>query len=76
MKVVRVFIKPAGTSWADFPIPDEGTDMMKIMPMIKLEGMFIKENAMVPIDAILFCALLTIPDNTPPALVFPTGKPN
>jgi hypothetical protein len=75
MRVLRVFIKPNGTSWVDFPVQD-GIMMQQILPQIRLDGMFVIDQAVVPWDSMLFGAMLNLPDTVQPSFQIPTGKPN
>jgi hypothetical protein len=75
MRVLRVFIKPNGTSWVDFPVQD-GATMQQILPQIRLDGIFVIDQAVVPWDSMLFGAMLSLPDQQPPSFQIPTGKPN
>ncbi|HEX8838230.1 MAG TPA: hypothetical protein VF748_14910 [Candidatus Acidoferrum sp.] len=75
MRVLRVFIKPAGNSWIDFPVPD-GATMQQVLPQVRLDGMFVHDRAAIPWDGMLFGAMLDLPDSSHLSMVVPSGKPN
>lgn len=76
MRIMRVFIKPAGTSWVDFPMAENTTTMQQVLPAVRLDGMFIQDTAAIPWDGMLFAAMLDMPDNARPTMAFPSGKLN
>ncbi len=73
MRILRIFIKPNGSQWFDFPM-SEGMDLPRIMANVRTEGMIMSDKGFVPYDSIHFGAVLEIMGQ-PSASIVPFRPP-
>jgi hypothetical protein len=64
MKILRIFIKPAGVSLCDVPLGDGHPTMAALWDSWKRDGAATHDNPdfIIPWESILYTAVYTIPD--------------
>jgi len=73
MKMVRIFIKPAGMNWIDIPMA-EGVMLPQVWGAATREGAITCNDAVIPIESVLFAATwLASPQPAGQIVPFTTG---
>jgi hypothetical protein len=57
MKIFRIFLKPEGRTWVDYPLPPDQS-VAQLLGMWRVEGMLVTDNWVCPLDTMLFGAVL------------------
>lgn len=57
MKIFRIFLKPEGRTWCDYPLAPDQT-VAQVLGLWRVEGMLVTDSWVCPLDAMLFGAVL------------------
>jgi len=76
MRVLRVYLKPAGEQWLDMPL-SPGFETPNVMAALKSVGWVIDPNWLAPVDMIAWAVIMELgePASRPQPTVVPFSPP-
>jgi hypothetical protein len=75
VKIFRIFLKPEGRTWCDYPLaPDQS--VVQLIGMWRVEGMLVTDNWVLPLESMHFGAVIEQVPSSGSSTALPAWKPS